>query len=504
MSDQDKNKNTDPSNQSSSANSNISAKKQQSLKDSIDATKKQNDAIKIILDQLNLQTLEDTDDAQKSTADNKKKHLFWDSQPVPKPDVPIKKDGPLHQDTPFEKIPKEPVEIPEGYEWCLVDIHNDKEMTELYTLLSKNYVEDSDELFRFHYTPEFLKWGLNPPGQNSNWHIGVREKSKKRELIGFISGIEVEMRVKDIKKRMAEINFLCINKKIRKQRFAPILIKEITRRINLSGIFQAVYTAGIQIPTPFAICQYFHRPLNPKKLVDSGFSHLPPGMTMSRLINKYKIISDTSAQLPGLRPLEERDIPQVRKLINKYLNSRSKMHQVFSSDELTKHWLMPKNNVVYSYVVEDVLKLGKITDFFSFYLLPSTVLKLRNSDPSKPSPKNSKTSSSPLNYLINSAYLFYYGTNPEPAANTDLSNSEMTHKQMNEIKLKDRLLILMYNCLMMAKRENFDVLNCVNTLDNGMILDQLRFGAGDGKLHYYFYNYVANGLKPSDVGLTML
>ncbi|OMJ13498.1 Glycylpeptide N-tetradecanoyltransferase 2, partial [Smittium culicis] len=54
---------------------------------------------------------------------------------------------------------------------------------------------------------------------------------------------------------MAEINFLCINKKIRKQRFAPILIKEITRRINLSGIFQAVYTAGIQIPTPFAICQ---------------------------------------------------------------------------------------------------------------------------------------------------------------------------------------------------------------------------------------------------------
>jgi len=51
---------------------------------------------------------------------------------------------------------------------------------------------------------------------------------------------------------MAEINFLCVHKKLRKNRLASVLIKEITRRVNLKGIFQAVYTAGIVLPTPIA------------------------------------------------------------------------------------------------------------------------------------------------------------------------------------------------------------------------------------------------------------
>ena len=37
---------------------------------------------------------------------------------------------------------------------------------------------------------------------------------------------------------MVEINFLCVHKKLRSKRLAPVLIKEITRRVNLTGIFQ--------------------------------------------------------------------------------------------------------------------------------------------------------------------------------------------------------------------------------------------------------------------------
>ena len=51
---------------------------------------------------------------------------------------------------------------------------------------------------------------------------------------------------------MSEINFLCVRKDIRKKRLAAILIKEITRRCNIKKIWQAVYTAGIKIPTPFS------------------------------------------------------------------------------------------------------------------------------------------------------------------------------------------------------------------------------------------------------------
>ena len=40
---------------------------------------------------------------------------------------------------------------------------------------------------------------------------------------------------------MAEINFLCVHKKLRANRLAPVLIKEITRRVHVRNIWQAVY-----------------------------------------------------------------------------------------------------------------------------------------------------------------------------------------------------------------------------------------------------------------------
>lgn len=55
---------------------------------------------------------------------------------------------------------------------------------------------------------------------------------------------------------MVEINFLCVHKKLRSKRVAPVLIREITRRVNIEGIFQAVYTAGVVLPKPVSTCRY--------------------------------------------------------------------------------------------------------------------------------------------------------------------------------------------------------------------------------------------------------
>ena len=56
-------------------------------------------------------------------------------------------------------------------------------------------------------------------------------------------------------KKVVEINFLCVHKKLREKRVAPVLIREITRRVNLEEIFQAVYTAGVVLPKPVATCR---------------------------------------------------------------------------------------------------------------------------------------------------------------------------------------------------------------------------------------------------------
>lgn len=135
-------------------------------------------------------------------------------------------------------------------------------------------MEDDDNMFRFDYSVEFLQWALNMKNFHKEWIFGVRG-GKKNKLYGFISGIPIHVNVRGKDILMAEINFLCVHRSLRTKRLAPVLIKEVTRRVNLHNIWQALYTAGIVIPKPISKTTYWHRSLNPKKLLDVGFSSLP-------------------------------------------------------------------------------------------------------------------------------------------------------------------------------------------------------------------------------------
>lgn len=107
--------------------------------------------------------------------------------------------------------------------------------------------------------------------------------------------------------KMTEINFLCVHKKLRDHRLAPVLIKEITRRVHVLNMWQAVYTAGVVLPTPIAQTRYFHRSLNPKKLIEVGFSSLGPNQTLARLMKLYKLPDETKTA--GLRAMKKKDCP---------------------------------------------------------------------------------------------------------------------------------------------------------------------------------------------------
>ncbi|KAL3830001.1 hypothetical protein ACJIZ3_018803 [Penstemon smallii] len=387
-------------------------------------------------------------------------HKFWETQPVGQfkdlgnSTLP---EGPIEQPTPLSEVKQEPYNLPNLYEWTVCDMKSDEVCNEVYILLTNNYVEDDDNLFRFNYSKEFLRWGLTPPGYFQNWHIGVRVKSSKK-LVAFITGIPVKIRVRNEVVQMAEVNFLCVHKKLRSKRLAPVMIKEVTRRIHLENIWQAAYTAGVFLPTPVTTCQYWHRTLNPKKLIDVGFSRLGERMTMSRTIKLYKLPNSTSTR--GLRKMELRDVPQVTRLLRNYLN-RFIVAPTFDEDEV-EHWLLPQENVVDSYVVE-CEETREITDFFSFYTLPSTILNNQNHS------------------TLKAAYSFYYVTN------------------------RVQLMQLMQDALIIAKRDDFDVFNALDVMENEPILKDLKFGPGDGQLYYYLYNYRLNNvLKPSELGLVLL
>jgi len=276
------------------------------------------------------------------------------------------------------------------------------------------------------------------------------------KLVGFISGIPATIQVYDTTIKTVEINFLCVHKKLRSKRLAPVLIKEITRRVNKENVWQAVYTAGVVLPRPVSECRYYHRSLNPKKLIDVGFSHLGPRMTMARTIKLYKVPDTT--QLPGMREMEPRDVLRVSELVTGYLK-KFPLHPEFTPEEVA-HWMLPRDGVVYSFVREG--PGGEVTDVCSFYSLPSTILG------------NDKYT------LLKAAYSYW-----------NVATTVSLHE-------------LMYDALILARQRDFDVFNALNVMENESFLKELKFGIGDGFLQYYLYNWKCPKIEPAGIGLVLL
>lgn len=395
--------------------------------------------------------------APKNIEDAKKKqYAFWNTQPVPKIDEEITDttNEPIEADKTLAELRQDPYTLPAGFQWDTLNIDDPLVLKELYTLLNENYVEDDDNMFRFDYSPEFLQWALKPPGWVREWHTGVRVTSKNKKLVGFISAVPAHIKIYNKVQQMVEINFLCVHKKLRAKRVAPVLIREITRRVNVRGIFQAVYTAGVVLPKPVASCRYWHRSLNPRKLIDVKFSHLSRNMTMQRTLKLYKLPDEPKTS--GFRVMKKSDIQNVYTLLKQYLDTFD-LAPVFSLEEFT-HWFSPQPGIVDSYVVETE---GKVTDFVSFYTLPSTVMH------------------HPTHKSLKAAYSFYNVQTATPIVN------------------------LMQDALVVAKNNGFDVFNALDLMENKEFLDKLKFGIGDGNLQYYLYNWKCPSMKPEKVGLVL-
>jgi glycylpeptide N-tetradecanoyltransferase len=88
-------------------------------------------------------------------------HAFWKTQPVPSFDEMANKekiqDGPI-KEIEIEKVDKNPSPLYPGFEWVTMDLEDEKQLEEVYDLLTNHYVEDKDATFRFRYSPSFLNW----------------------------------------------------------------------------------------------------------------------------------------------------------------------------------------------------------------------------------------------------------------------------------------------------------------------------------------------------------
>jgi hypothetical protein len=106
--------------------------------------------------------------------------------------------------------------------------------------------------------------------------------------------------------------------------------------------------------------RYYHRSLNVRKLVETGFNFVPRDMTLARMIRQHKVPDEIV--LSGVREMEERDVPEVMELYQRYMK-RFDMSPVMTKEEIQHQFLSGRGTgesvgwsrqgqVVWSYVVE--------------------------------------------------------------------------------------------------------------------------------------------------------
>ena len=252
-------------------------------------------------------------------------HEYWDKQPTTRMYTSNETTG---------LLASKPKILPPEFIWSSC------KNNEALTFLQQHYLGNS--FFKLYYTPEILKWSID----NS---VAIR-KLTTRELVGYITTTDVDVRIDDKVMKMAQINYLCVHESYRNYGFAPILIDEIKRRIALKNIWQAVYTAHINIPTPISKSCYWHRFLDVKHLIKTKFHQA------SHTRERYHEVHGPCKYT--WKKMTNQDIPKVIRILQEY-NEKFKITPVIN-EEFVKKRLLP----IHSYISDE-------TDgFISFYDIP--------------------------------------------------------------------------------------------------------------------------------------
>lgn len=148
-----------------------------------------------------------------------------------------------------------------------VDLNNSNKLESIQTFINKNYITSIDSAFKLVYSTELLKFCFD-----KSLLIEFYPKNKEN-IIGYIVGKKVDLRIKDKILPCLEVNFLCLIPKLRALGVSSYMINVLTREcVTRYNIGIAHYTIGTRINSPhFGEKQFYHRLLNIDNLNDAGF-----------------------------------------------------------------------------------------------------------------------------------------------------------------------------------------------------------------------------------------
>lgn len=302
--------------------------------------------------------------------------------------------------------------LPEDFEWSSHSLES------IYDFLKENYV--SDENFKLRYTMESLKWAIEIPGYQN---ICINDKHTQK-LVGLISLTPFTMKLNDKEVRAVQVNFLCVHKDYRNRKLVGYLITEAKRISESKNRNQSIATIHNSIPGSILKATYWHRLINIDKLSKCGFYET------NRPKSKIFEIRGNSQ----FRKMTLKDVPKVTQILKDYFKNYKIAPVV--NEMWVKHWLLPRDNVVYSYLNDET------DDFFSFYSIPYDKVGTTET--------------------VNQAYLFY-----------------MTGDNFND-------------AFLIAQNEGFDVFNTLDIVHSEDMLKKYRFLQGSGYVNYHIFDWELN------------
>ncbi len=149
-------------------------------------------------------------------------HPFWFSQPVSQYTNLFTSDGIISKNVP------KPINV-NGFNVEYVDTKDKNNLIKIRDLLNNNY--NINDNYKFKYDIDYLNWTINTPflhyniKANHNWgSFGI---FNNKELIGYINGKPIEIRLDSNILPAFYSDYLCVDKKFRKQKLVQSLISNI-------------------------------------------------------------------------------------------------------------------------------------------------------------------------------------------------------------------------------------------------------------------------------------
>lgn len=380
------------------------------------------------------------------------KHNFWKTQPI---QDTSKKEKLNESKDILEDISNlftnNPLNLPENFNWNEINPNSESDIDDLYNFLYENYMQKNDN-FGLHYTKESLRWYLSNPKFYKNMFLFVKYKNK---VVGFIIATPENISVFNKNDIIFNTTFLCVDKKIRDKSLGAIMIKELLRRMYFNNVKYGYYTSPLDLPNKLTMSNYYHRPLNIKKLLDINFITKPNSISIKSFEKLYRVKDKKTTDYESL------SLKTLNICVKEYNNyyKKYKIYQIMDEEEF-KYKFFPVNNIIDTFIIKED---NNIKCLVSIFYLKSRILHNINY----------------IDYNIAQIYHYYY------------SDEKLFIEFLEDI-------------LIYLKDKNIDVVNWIEQMDNHLFFNKLKFCKGSGEIYYHFWNKSCPDISNKDIALVTL